>query len=198
MYRFLYTGVLVVLLLLTLGLSAQSYDVTIVGSSLIKLHGSSNVNKFMLSYTKSISGKRQITIGKVENNRRMITGSNKISLEVGAFTSAHKMITSDFKKMLQQEKYPQINIELSRMIVNPANPSTPSIMAVLTIAGTRRLEILPVVIVSKPNNVMQLSSLHKISLKNYNLTPPKRVMGMVNVSDEVFIEMTVLAQYKQL
>lgn len=198
MYRFLYTGVLVVLLLLTAGLNAQSYDVTIVGSSLIKIHGSSNVNKFMLSYTKGISSKRQITLGKIENNRRMITGSNKIALDVGAFTSSHKMITSDFKKMLQQDKFPHINIELSRLIVDPANPSTPSVMAILTIAGARRLEILPVVIVSKPNNLMQFSSLHKISLKNYNLSPPKRVMGMVSVSDEVFIEMTVMAQYKKL
>ena len=167
-----------------------------IGAGLIKIHGSSNVNRFTLSYTRPVSGQRQVALGKIENNRRMITGSNKINLEVGAFTSSNKMITNDFKKMLQQDKYPVINIELTRLIINPADPSTPHVMAVLTIAGKKRLEVLPVVMVTRPNNQIQLSAMHRISLKNYNLEPPKKVMGMVSVSDEVFIEITLIAQYQ--
>lgn len=177
---------------------AQSYDVKITGPALIKIHGSSNVNKFMLSYTKDVARQRKLTLGKIENNRQAISGSNKIALEVDAFNSSHKMITSDFKKMLQQEKYPVINIELSRLIINPSNPSAPFVMAVLTLAGTKRIEVLPVVVVKRSNNQIQLSSMHRVSLKNYNLNPPKKLMGMVSVSDEVFIEITLIAQYQKV
>lgn len=176
----------------------QSYDVNIIGPALIKIHGSSNVNKFMLSYTKDVARQRKLTLGKIENNRQAISGSNKIALEVDAFNSSHKMITSDFKKMLQQEKYPVINIELSRLIINPSNPSAPFVMAVLTLAGTKRIEVLPVVVVKRSNNQIQLSSMHRVSLKNYNLNPPKKLMGMVSVSDEVFIEITLIAQYQKV
>lgn len=195
MKRGLYILIFTMLVLFT-GVSAQSYDVNIVGPALIKIHGSSNINKFMLSYTRDIVRQRKLTLAKVESNRQTISGSNKIALEVGAFTSSHKMITSDFYKMLQKDKYPFINIEISRLIINPSNPLTPNVMAVITLAGSKRIEILPVVIVKKPNNQIQLSSLHKLSLKNYNLSPPKKLMGMVSVSDEVFIEITLIAQYR--
>ncbi len=176
---------------------AQSYDVNIIGPALIKIHGSSNVNKFMLSYTQDVARQRKLTLGNIENNRQAISGSNRIALEVDAFSSSHNMITTDFKKMLQMEKYPVINIEISRLIINPSNPTSPFVMAVLTLAGTKRIEILPVMIVKRPNNQMQLSSMHRVSLKNYNLSPPKKLMGMVNVSDEVFIEITLIAQYQK-
>lgn len=177
--------------------SAQSYDVNIIGPALIKIHGSSNVNKFMLSYTKDVARQRKLTLGNIENNRQAIAGSNRIALEVDAFSSSHKMITTDFKKMLQMGKYPVINIEISRLIINPSNPTSPFVMAVLTLAGTKRIEVLPVMIVKRPNNQMQLSSMHRVSLKNYNLSPPKKLMGMVNVNDEVFIEITLIAQYQK-
>ena len=198
MGKLLYTGSLLFLLVITQGLYAQNYEVTIVGPGNVKINGSSNINHFSLVYKKPVAGKRTITFSAVENNRIPLKGDTRIALEVYSFSSSQNMITRDFKKMLKSDIYPFINIELSRIIQNRDNPSRANVMAILTIANTKRLEVLPVRITMVNSNTYTLVSSHKISLKNYNLEPPKKVMGMVSVNDVVSIDLSLTVQYKKV
>lgn len=71
-------------------------------------------------------------------------------------------------------------------------------MAAITRGNTKRLEILPVKIIKKNSNTYTFTSTHKVSLKNYNLEPPKKMMGMVNVNDAVTIELALNVKYRKL
>ena len=195
MIRFLFIS----LLLLNGSVSfSQIYEVMITGPGVVKINGSSNVNNFSLNYQKAISGKRRVELGPNQNNKISLTGDTKIALEVNAFSSSHGMITRDFKKMLKSDQFPNINIELSRIIVNKDTPAKNYAIAIITLANTKRLEVLPVNIVRRGTNVFSLNSKHKISLKNYNLEPPKKMIGMISVNDAVVIDITLNAQYKKL
>ena len=47
-------------------------------------------------------------------------------------------------------------------------------MAIISIANTKRLEIMPVVINKTNEDTYNFKSSYKISLKNYNLDPPQK------------------------
>lgn len=175
--------------------NGQTFQANIQGPHTIKITGHTNVNSFTLNYTGKISAKRQISFGKTENNKTPISGDNKVILAVDKFSSPNQIITNDFKKMLQAEKHPHISIELVQLIKEPGKNTRNFVMAILSIAGVQRLEILPVTVIQKPDNLYTFTSHHKISLKNYKLQPPKKLMGMINIKDEVYIDLGMTIKY---
>ncbi|MFV0605595.1 MAG: YceI family protein [Niabella sp.] len=171
----------------------QNYEIVLAVPNTVRIKGTSNISNFTLDYQNSLSEKKGIVLGKFQNNKASISGANNIVLNVKSFTSSNKLITGDFYKMLQADKYPNITIEMVQFIKNPDNKTNPYIMAIITIAGVKRLEILPINIKEKNNGQLLVSCLHKISLKNYKLTAPKKMMGMITVNDIVYINIETTA-----
>lgn len=175
----------------------SSYEVSIVQPGTFKIKGSSNVNNFSLEYKKPVIGKKLVSFGDDINNRISLKGDTQISLDINGFSSSQSFILRDFKKMIKSDNYPTIDINLARFIKSD-NPNKIYAMAIISIANTKRLEIMPVVINKTNEDTYNFKSSYKISLKNYNLDPPQKMMGMIAVNDDVSIDLTLTVRFKKI
>lgn len=176
--------------------SAQTYETSLLNSSSFKIKGSSNVNKFSFIYTSNIANGNIITLTR-QDGKINVSGANKITLIIENFKSSNSMIIRDFRNMLQYKQYPYLYIELLRLFYKPDDSTKIFAMVNVTIAGNKRLEIIPFTI-KNLGNQMQCTSSYKISLKRYNLVAPKKIMGFINVNDEVLLDLLLNIQYHKL
>ncbi len=168
---------------------AQSYNVKLNKNSTFKIRGSSNVNKFVFTYSGFI-GDAEVVNLEHQENRINVSGNTRLVLRVDDFKPSNPLMTRDFRKMLHHRDHPAIEIELVRIFPNTGDPDKVFAMVILTIAGTKRLEVMPLKI-RRSGEYIHCSTVYAISLKRYNLEAPVNVMGFVNVNDEVQIELQV-------
>lgn len=162
----------------------------------VKINGYSNINKFSLEYREPVSSKK-VLFGKSSENRTTIHGDNKISLEVNSFTCNQKIILRDFKKMVKSETSPTIDIQFLRF-TNGERNNIKSVTATVNIGGTKRYENFQVKIDRINPSTYFFSTTHRLSLKNYNLEAPQKMLGAIVVNDEVTIDINFTAKIREI
>lgn len=192
--KLLWTGLLYWFCLNT---SAQTYQAGLAEGSSFVLRGSSNLSDFKLTYTGSYGGSINAQINKNEYEMN-IKANRSLNLKVEAFKSTNAYITKDFQKMLQAETFPDLMIEPISVWQQKDRPGIVCALISLSIAGQRKTETVFLKLKEQKDNAILCAGAHKISLKKYSLTAPKKAFGAVQVKDEVTIDMVLNLQYKKV
>ncbi|MDP9956377.1 NAD+--asparagine ADP-ribosyltransferase [Epilithonimonas hungarica] len=135
----------------------------------VKINGSTNVNKF------------QCVNNKFKNDGGVYTFSERnlpnIVLKVADFDCGNRMMTKDFQKILNAEKYPNMTIKFINFIKNQDGFN--ALVEVKMMNQSKRYNIE----FDIENN--KLIGRKNVKFSDFNITPPKKMGGMIVVKDDL-------------
>ncbi|MGE5357032.1 MAG: YceI family protein [Deltaproteobacteria bacterium] len=123
-------------------------------------------------------------------------GSNKhrilcnFDIPINSFDCGIGMMTKDLRKTLKSDKHPFLNIslkEMSSLISNLKNGDLIDTKTDITLSGVKKASIIQFVVKKNNKNFISLEGKKTISLSDYNLSPPSKLLGSVKVKDEMVV-----------
>lgn len=135
----------------------------------VKINGSTNVNSF------------QCVNSKFKNDGSVYSFAEKnlpnIILKVADFDCGNKMMTKDFQKILNSERYPEMTIKFVKF--TKAQKNYLAIVEVKMMNQSRRYNVE----FELENNKM--TGRKNVKFSDFNITPPKKMGGMIVVKDDL-------------
>ena len=135
----------------------------------VKINGSTNVNSF------------QCVNSKFKNDGSVYSFSEKnlpnIILKVTDFDCGNKMMTRDFQKILNAEKYPEMTIKFIKFTKTQKNYI--AVVEVKMMNQSRRYNVE----FAMENNKM--TGRKNVKFSDFNITPPKKMGGMIVVKNDL-------------
>ncbi|MEN6324088.1 MAG: YceI family protein [Proteiniphilum sp.] len=191
MKRFL--SILTICFLTSVGIYAQvdSYPlaVDVKEKSMLTIQGKSNVVDFKFDQPgeKFIPKKMYITASR--RNGRLYLSETNLEIPVKNFISGNKMALKDFQKLVKSDKYPVMHIALDYVRLSDAPFGNVGDAVVdVTITGVTKRYTFPVIAAKKGNN-FTFDVKKSISIRDFNLTPPVQMMGMLKVDEWITINL---------
>lgn len=169
---------------------AQEYQIFIHPSSDVIVYGSTNVNNFKFQYTENITLNRPVNVKRHDGALQLSGGI--IDLKVRAFDSGNALMNKDFRKMLQDEENPFIQVELAALLPQwlPNASWREGRAEIKVVINQVTKKYLVKCKVENPESLL-IYGKQKISLTDFGLTPPTRMMGMVKVSEWVDLDFSL-------
>lgn len=136
----------------------------------LEINGWTNINTFKCSNPKF----------KNSSSVYSFTGNQlpNISVAVDDFDCRNKMMTADFRKVLQSDKYPNLNIRFIEFKKSNSNKFEAVVeVKMMTVARKYNIEF------SLYNN--SLVGNKRLRFSDFKIVPPKKMGGMVYVKDEL-------------
>ncbi|MCZ2084199.1 MULTISPECIES: hypothetical protein [unclassified Kaistella] len=136
----------------------------------LEINGWTNINTFKCSNPKF----------KNSSSVYSFTGSQlpNISVAVEDFDCRNKMMTADFRKVLQSDKYPYMTIKFLEFKKSTGNRFEAVVeVKMMTVAKKYNIEF------SNYNN--SLVGNKRLKFSDFKIVPPKKMGGMVYVKDEL-------------
>lgn len=158
----------------------------------ISIEGKTNVNHFRFIYDSSNAKKVQFT--QNQSKKSFSIDAVKFELPVKAFESSNKKMNRDFYKMLKASYYPRIIVEIKKSKLRQISNGRelPSLNMDLTLAGkTKTVETRCHYTEDFSGNKILMKGITKINLRNFSLTPPQKMLGLVEVKETIFINFEV-------
>lgn len=173
---------------------AHSGDVSwaVLPTSFITINGSSNVNTFGCE-AKGLF-KAETLHGTTAQDGKGIKMTGTISIAINQFDCNNRMLTSDLRKTLKAEEYPQMNIRflsLERMPFCNGGEDFVTGMVIIELAGKRKPFNLRYSFI-KTSSGYRLQGSRAFSFADFDLSPPKKIGGLVKVKDDFDVAFTLL------
>lgn len=155
-------------------------DVSFHTSSSLFIQGSSNVNTFQCHFNMaSMPAKTRIYYQK---NEPIISFKNaKLKLTNQGFNCGSRLINKDFHELLQSEKYPFIHLELEKIVSHDYGYTA---YVEIQIAGKKIRYAIPI---KQKETTDKYSGKLDINITDFNLVPPKKMLGAIVVREEISI-----------
>lgn len=165
----------------------ENVSVIIENDSYLSIRGSTNVNNFNCSYEGQISNDT-VQIGFSRNaSGTLLLENASLTVEVTRFDCGNRVMNKDFKELLQYEKHPRINMNVLSLDMLPDTPRSGLIKVEFTIAGEAKIYRVPINFsTGSEGHVYQGEK--KLDITDFDLTPPRKFLGMVVVDEEVIID----------
>ncbi len=166
----------------------------VVSSSNILIEGSSNVNSFKCAMVR-YNGADQLLKQQVRQGEHWdITGA--VTMKVARFDCENNMMTRDFRETLKATQYPDIVFELITLSVpdrlNGRYNTTGR--AKITIAGKTRIFNLHWDLIPENEKTIRLTGTHDFRFTQFDLTPPNKMMGLIQVRDEIRVHFDLVIE----
>jgi hypothetical protein len=148
----------------------------------ISIQGASNINEFeLINRNPSIN---KLSAENTKNNKYQ-----NIQISVDDFTGSNERVVKDFREMVDAGNYPFIKISIEQKELADFDETTglTNFKTKISIAGTSREYIVPCQIESRLDNGYVLSGNFLIKLTDFGIGPPEKLLGLVQVKNEVFI-----------
>lgn len=177
--------------LLMLGFSTnnsgfKTAEFLIEGNSELGIAGSTNVNEFNCNLIFGIINSKVNTLYQKDSNKIKFQVAN-LSLANECFDCGSRMMNNDFLEMLKTERYPNIALDLKEIIINPKNPNENIALLNISLAG--RSKLYSIWLNVNQSDKINASGCLKLNLSDFNLVPPKKMLGLVVVDDAIEINL---------
>ncbi|MCK0125193.1 hypothetical protein MWU76_12365 [Gelidibacter sp. F2691] len=192
MKRLLYLLPLLVLASFTkLDTVKKSTNVRITPQSTLHIKGTSNVTDFTCLYNiKNLNEPIRI---HYESDADVITFEKSVLvLENSGFDCGGKGINRDFHGLLKSDTYPEIKLSLKQVKLNPHKSNTADASIEIEIAGKKHLYHMETKY--HQDNGWHISGLLKLNIKDFNLVAPKKMLGLIVVSEEIQINFKLVVK----
>lgn len=144
----------------------------------IKINGSTNVNRFQCVNTKF----------KIDGNAYAFSEKPlpNIILKVNDFDCGNRMMTRDFQKILNAEKYPEMVIKFINFTKNQKN-----YMAIVEVKMMNQSKRYNVEFCLQNNKLIGKKN---VKFSDFNIIPPKKMGGMIIVKDDLDLTFSLPAK----
>lgn len=164
----------------------------VLPNSYITINGSSNVNTFGCEATGLFQA--ETLHGTTAQDGKSIKMTGSITLGINQFDCNNRMLTNDLRKTLKADEHPQMNIHflsLERMPLCNGGEDFLSGMVIIELAGKRKPFNLRYSF-TKTNSGYRLQGSRGFSFADFDLSPPKKIGGLVKVNDDFDVAFTLL------
>jgi len=157
----------------------------------VRIDGSTNVNQFHFYYDQP--QEENFSLASLSAGSAVDASSLVFHVPVDKIDASNPAMLNDFKELLKASKYPKIRItlqdnELANLF---AAKRVANIPLSITIAGITNDYNTPVEVVNDEENRVVVKGRTRIRLTDYNISPPRRFLGMIRVKDEVFVNFEI-------
>jgi len=155
-------------------------EVLITKESFLYIKGTSNINTFTCVYDAATLS-RKVPVRFTQDNNTMHFKNVHMQLKNTGFNCGNRGINNDFHELLQTNKYPNINFEL---LSATHYKNSVEAQVAIEIAGIKKQYKVPV----KTNGELApIEGVLCINITDFGLTPPKKMMGMILVREDIEI-----------
>lgn len=173
---------------------AQHSQKTFVFSpkSELNIKGSSNVNNFQCLFETQKLNQFPVAYNKSKDVIRLNRAT--LVLPNNHFDCGGRGINKDFHSLLQTQKYPEIQLTLKQIKRKPNVSNSVEAVVDIKIAGKTKSYVLDARYNQK--NELNIFGKLKLSLNDFGLTAPKKLMGLIVVSDQIEIDFNLFVTEK--
>lgn len=158
-------------------------------NSQLMIHGKTNVSSFTC-FISCYNSTDTLNYELDTKTRNLTFDRNKMVIPVFNFNCGNTMITKDFRKTVNVDKYPYLNIafvSLDRKGVDDlASGNMEITLAGVTKTATVHFNLKP------KGDFLQLTGRYGVSFSDFNLEAPERMMGLVKVKEDLLVEFNLL------
>ncbi|MFG6687400.1 hypothetical protein ACGK9U_12505 [Mariniflexile sp. HNIBRBA6329] len=169
----------------------HSTSVLITPKSELYINGTSNVTNFKCIYgIKNIDAPIPVHYESINNVIRF--EKTMLILENNGFDCGGKGINRDFHGLLKSDIYPKITLKLKEIRLCPNKKNTADALIEIEIAGKSQSYHMKTEY-SKDQNLIINGKL-KLNIKDFNLEAPKKMLGLIVVSENIEINFKLVLQ----
>lgn len=155
-------------------------EFNVLPSSTLEIKGSSNVNNFTCVFKmEDIS-----TVSVNYNVQKQKFESALVQFPVASFDCGGRMINSDFRDLLQENKFPKLSLRLMEIV--PLEEDKALISLEFEIAGVKKLYKVPVSFAVMKGYYSSRGHV-ELDIRDFGLTQPKKLFGMIVISNKIDI-----------
>jgi hypothetical protein len=159
----------------------------IINGCSLKVDGSTNVNNFSCA----ISNYSKPDTILVNRNVVPVLLSGNIQLDVQNFDCHNGIMTADLRKTLKAKEHPKLVIRFLNISRYPDTDVRQSITkgaVFIELAGVSKRFDVDYKVVSADNNYINLVGSRVVNFSDFNLTPPRKLGGMIRTKNELSVE----------
>lgn len=171
------------------GLEPSRLAVKLEDSSYITIHGETNVNQFACNYV-SLSARDTVQIELDRQGRKVYFNQAKLEINTTSFDCGNRMMNQDFQELLSAEQFPFIDIELLSVKISDSGHAIAQTS--VTIRDEQKKFSVPVLYEILPEKQFYQGVL-KINIRDFDIEPPRKMLGMVIVDEMILIEFHLVA-----
>lgn len=169
----------------------HSKTVRITPKSELQINGTSNVKDFTCAYEiRNLNEPVQIYYKQSHDIIKF--EKSKIILKNNGFDCGGRGINKDFHGLLQSDIYPQITLNLKEIKLKPHKKNMADALIDIEIAGLTNSYHMETTF--KYDQDWMISGKLKLNIKDFKLEAPKKMLGLVIVSDEIEIDFKLVVE----
>ena len=166
----------------------------VLPKSQLVIMGKTNINKFNCIIPKYI-GNDTLVLHEGGRNIRPVFVRGEVQLDASSFDCGIALMTSDFRKTINAKSHPAIVIDFISFERSPrytgGKDSFKGIIKI-SLAGVTRLFEMDCSIEPKSNGLIHLKGGRDFVFADFNLEPPKRMMGLVKVDQQLNVSFQLI------
>lgn len=174
-----------------INLEKSSKSVLITSQSDLHIKGSSNVTDFKCKYNIQ-NLDEPIRIHYERTNNVMRFENSMLVLENSGFDCGGKGINRDFHGLLQSDIFPRITLRLKEIKLNLNNKHLADASVEIEIAGLTHTYQMETEFHREQN--WHISGQLKLNIKDFQLKAPKKMLGLIVVSEEIEISFELVVK----
>jgi hypothetical protein len=175
------------------GTETLTVSVVIAPSSHIVINGNTNVSGFNCQYSNGVTEPVDIKLRKYRNKIEIENARLKIPIK--CINCHNTLINNDLRKLLNASEIPEIVIDIydfyeKNIISDELNSSVVGFgtanvdIAIAGISNEYDIEFID----RRKDNEIIITSLVNLKLKSFGLEPPKKMLGLIRLYDNIKIE----------
>jgi len=156
----------------------------------LRVNGSTNMNKFSCTI-RDYTNPDTLTIQRSCGKNATVSLSGSIGLPVADFNCLSNVMTNDLRKTLKVKEHPRLTITFVSLKQYPALSSRQEATAgtvTIELAGTTKKFEINYHISRDDQQVIHLTGNQQIKFTDFNLTPPRKLGGMIRANDLLEVE----------
>lgn len=159
-------------------------SVMIAPNSKLLIIGKTNVNSFKCNYNV-LKLNKPIPVHFKKHGDKISFEKTTLVLDNMNFDCGGPGINNDFQELLKTKTYPKVFIKLKEINKDQNNESLVQALVDLEIAGITKSYTVPVEL--KEEGMMSIKGVLALNIRDFNLEPPKKALGMIVVKDVIEI-----------
>lgn len=159
-------------------------SVMIAPSSKLLIIGKTNVNTFKCDYD-IVKLNKPIPVTFKKHGNKIKFEKTTLVLDNVNFDCGGIGINKDFQELLKTKTYPRVFIKLNEIVKDRDHGNLLQALVDLEIAGVTKSYTVPVTF--KEEGVTSVKGVLALNIRDFNLEPPKKALGMIVVKDVIEI-----------
>lgn len=166
-------------------------------ASTLEVRGKSNIDAFICKLKrKNAPDTLFITLERDGKELHFIDATWKFPVD--CFDCGNRIMTRDFQSTLHGDKYPNLILRLKSITLPSENgePSNGVATMEIEIAGQKSIRRMPLNRVNSSSGHLMLAGDQKLKMSWFGIAPPRLLMGLVTISDDITIRFYFLVKMK--